>query len=967
MADEQKVPFYIKKSNITTVNDLNNFTNYPFANGTIYFTKDHYIVYDYVNANGANTRARIGAARNNSVYFVEDVEATVAGNWLGIIDEEVTQLYDGLTILFVPKVAGTSSSTARTLTNDDGSTISATYTWLKVSNSSLQGVWKKCYYNTSNLTTHFAVNTLICLTYRSSLNSGAGGWQALVNYDANDPNYRTREYYMRPYAAQAIYRYKLVAMDKDNRVVPLVTTNQSNATIVAKTQTTKSFKPDAIYYYASTTTVNAGAVMTANTLYSQYGDLTTCVYTFNENVPTYRAVYLVGAYNETTGLFTLDQTNNTSWYKFVPTNTADITLSSYFASGKYYILLGYTYSSNNYLDLLEYNTLYYFDGTNLVPVAYRSGTTNNKGQVKLVSGNVGNKTYVDGEAAAAAHTHSQYLTSDKYHVSGSWNNLKYTATAKNSAEELSFTLPTGTTSTTVALGNHSHTISAGTGLSGGGSVANDDSITLSLAAHASSATTYGVGTTLNYGHNKLVSGALALDRTYVDGEAAAAAHTHTGYLTSHQTMKYRPIKMNAIEILSNTSSDALTLSAGTGISLASSATGIITITNTVTNTNYYHKTGSWDGLTYTAAKVGSPEDLAFTIPTGTTATTVAAGNHIHTITAGSGLNGGGNVANGGSITINHSNSITAKTVAAQAAKTLTWGGTFTIYEEKYDAQGHITGVASYNMTMPSNPNTDQYVLQNAVITTNKNYPIILGYDDRTTAVTGEVNKTSTLLYNPSTQLLTTSKITVNNTAIFNGSTTINELTVGNMQVTGTTHFSVIPTAPTAADNTNDTTLATTEFVHNAFRTNDAMIFKGVVDASHALPNTHYQGWTYKVASAGTYAGQTCEVGDTIYCVTDGTSADNSHWVAVQNNINGAIFKGSNTFTGGKPLVTVSTQGQVKEGTVTNATVIKTINQANSTSNIIGTVSNGVLTLSQAITAVGAVTVTANETVIKSIS
>ena len=78
------------------------------------------------------------------------------------------------------------------------------------------------------------------------------------------------------------------------------------------------------------------------------------------------------------------------------------------------------------------------------------------------------------------------------------------------------------------------------------------------------------------------------------------------------------------------------------------------------------------------------------------------------VTAGTGLKIG-TATSGGDITttgtINHINSVTAKTAAAQSAKTLTWGGTFTLYEEKYDAQGHITGVANYNMTMPANPNT----------------------------------------------------------------------------------------------------------------------------------------------------------------------------------------------------------------------------------------------------------------------
>ena len=43
-----------------------------------------------------------------------------------------------------------------------------------------------------------------------------------------------------------------------------------------------------------------------------------------------------------------------------------------------------------------------------------------------------------------------------YHKTGSWSGLTYTATAVNGAEELKFTLPTGISGTTLALGNHSH-------------------------------------------------------------------------------------------------------------------------------------------------------------------------------------------------------------------------------------------------------------------------------------------------------------------------------------------------------------------------------------------------------------------------------------------------------------------------------------------------------------------------------
>ena len=56
----------------------------------------------------------------------------------------------------------------------------------------------------------------------------------------------------------------------------------------------------------------------------------------------------------------------------------------------------------------------------------------------------------------------------------------------------------------------------------------------------------------------------------------------------------------------------------------------------------------------------------------------------------------------GNLTVQHTHTaITAKTAAAQSGKTLALGDSFTIYEEKYDTDGHITGVASYNMTLPS--------------------------------------------------------------------------------------------------------------------------------------------------------------------------------------------------------------------------------------------------------------------------
>lgn len=55
------------------------------------------------------------------------------------------------------------------------------------------------------------------------------------------------------------------------------------------------------------------------------------------------------------------------------------------------------------------------------------------------------------------------------------------------------------------------------------------------SSHASTGTTYGVGTTSNYGHVKLLNGDLN-GKSYTDGVAAASDHTHGQYLTSHQSI-----------------------------------------------------------------------------------------------------------------------------------------------------------------------------------------------------------------------------------------------------------------------------------------------------------------------------------------------------------------------------------------------------------------------------------------------
>ena len=148
-----------------------------------------------------------------------------------------------------------------------------------------------------------------------------------------------------------------------------------------------------------------------------------------------------------------------------------------------------------------------------------------------------------------------------------------------------------------------------------------------------------------------------------------------------------------------------------------------------------------------------------------------------------------------------------------------------------------------------------------------------------------------------------------------------------------------PTAPTAAAGTNTTQIATTAFVQQAFAANDAMVFKGTIGTGGTvtmLPANHYQGWTYKVITAGEYAGQNCEVGDLIICITDGTTQNDAHWTVAQTNIDGAVTGPSGATDGSIALFNGNTGKVIKSGTVSTETVVKSITFNSGTAPVLGT-------------------------------
>lgn len=167
-------------------------------------------------------------------------------------------------------------------------------------------------------------------------------------------------------------------------------------------------------------------------------------------------------------------------------------------------------------------------------------------------------------------------------------------------------------------------------------------------------------------------------------------------------------------------------------------------------------------------------------------------------------------------------------------------------------------------------------------TGNNDYRILLsGTADDTTATEG-ANKSTNLRFNPSTKLLSvggsisaTGDLDLTGDANLNGETYADSITVGSLLVNSAANFVQIPTAPTPAAGTNNTQLATTEFVTSAVTgLAGPMRFIGSLgtggtDTSLAAASDSNKGYAYKVITAGTYQSIAAKVGDML--ISNGSS------------------------------------------------------------------------------------------------
>lgn len=139
--------------------------------------------------------------------------------------------------------------------------------------------------------------------------------------------------------------------------------------------------------------------------------------------------------------------------------------------------------------------------------------------------------------------------------------------------------------------------------------------------------------------------------------------------------------------------------------------------------------------------------------------------------------------------------------------------------------------------------------------------------------------------------------------------------------TSTTALNPATTASQVSINNESGSASNVETEIEALRTKiaaavDAGVhFKGALTSTSGLPTVSYKaGWQYTVQEAGTYAGQTCEVGDLVICIKGyaSGSASNADWTVIQANLVGAVTGPSSSIVNHVPVFDTTSGNSLKD-------------------------------------------------------
>jgi hypothetical protein len=197
--------------------------------------------------------------------------------------------------------------------------------------------------NASTTTFTLGANSKVLLMYDGEFYNLTG------SYRTSDSNSHDRTQLSAIQVGDTVQRYKLLMEGVDGKYYPLTLENSTGLT---KTVSTADFKVGGNIVYYGTTTVLAPGATTTNC----YSEIPTAYagYTFNKlsGYQAHRPIYLKGTIAN--GVFKLDNSSYTSWF------TQDLPTSE---DGFVYIYVGYMYSTNDDLRLMQYHPMYeYKDG-----------------------------------------------------------------------------------------------------------------------------------------------------------------------------------------------------------------------------------------------------------------------------------------------------------------------------------------------------------------------------------------------------------------------------------------------------------------------------------------------------------------------------------------------------------------------------------------------------------------------------
>lgn len=221
-----------------------------------------------INGIGPDTNGNVSV---DTCEFINGTQTAATGSFTGVSRD--SSLYDGKHIIYRLPYAGSGNATLN-LTLANGTTTGA------------KNVWRA---PGTRLTTHYAAGNFLGMTYFQSDDS----WHCDVDVDTDSYAYGVRLYYSIYKAKTALYRYQIVLTRDENTVLPVNAVDNNVGT--TKQLTTDEFDPfGEIYWYWTTTTINAGSYVAGSNLLSQYW-LVDLRYSFNTGttLTAYKDVYLV--------------------------------------------------------------------------------------------------------------------------------------------------------------------------------------------------------------------------------------------------------------------------------------------------------------------------------------------------------------------------------------------------------------------------------------------------------------------------------------------------------------------------------------------------------------------------------------------------------------------------------------------------------------------------------------------------